>query len=192
MYKPPMGCLKFLNDVQQHTCHTAFNHPDLQLALHTQHYDLVITELLASRCDLYLASHLGIPHVAIMSSQMLTWYHDSFGSPSNPSYITTLNSRYPKPETFVQRFWNFVDYVTICMYFKYIDSGATAMGRRYFGNDRPHAEALLRNVSMVFLNTHLNFDLSKPLVTNFKEIGGIHLKPLKSLPTVRMYIIIKY
>ncbi|CAI6347498.1 unnamed protein product [Macrosiphum euphorbiae] len=183
VYKPPMRCLKFLNDVQQHMCRTAFDHPDLQLALHTQHFDLVITELLASRCDLYLASHLGIPHVAIMSSQMLTWYQDSFDSPSNPSYITTLNSPYPKPETFVQRFWNVVDYVTIFMYFKYIDTAATVMGRKYFGNDRPHAEALLRNVSMVFLNTHSNFDLSKPLATNFKEIGGIHLKPPKPLPT---------
>ncbi|XP_060867150.1 UDP-glucosyltransferase 2-like [Metopolophium dirhodum] len=183
VYKPPTRCLKFLNDVQQHMCRTAFDHPDLQLALHTQHYDLVITELLASRCDLYLASHLGIPHVAIMSSQMLTWYQDSFDSPSNPSYITTLNSPYPKPETFVQRFWNVVDYVTIFMYFKYIDTAATEMGRKYFGNDRPHAEALLRNVSMVFLNTHSNFDFSKPLATNFKEIGGIHLKPPKPLPT---------
>lgn len=191
MYKPPTRCLKFLNDVQQHMCRTAFDHPDLQLALRTQHYDLVITELLASRCDLYLASRLGVPHVAIMSSQMLTWYQDSFDSPSNPSYITTLNSPYPKPETFVQRFWNVVDYVTVFMYFKYIDTAATIMGRQYFGDDSPHAEDLLRNVSMVFLNTHSNFDFSKPLATNFKEIGGIHLKPPKSLPTVRIHIKIK-
>jgi glucuronosyltransferase len=189
VYKPPMKCLKFLHDVQLITCRAAFDHPDLQRALHAGQYDLVITELLGSRCDLYLASHLSIPHVAIVSSQMLTWYQDSFDSPSNPSYITTLNSPYPKPETFVQRFWNLIDYVTIYMYFKYIDTAATVVGRKYFGDNRPHAEDLLRNVSMVFLNTHSNFDLSKPLATNFKEIGGIHLKPPKPLPTVRMHII---
>jgi len=184
VYKPPTMCLKFLNTVQRQMCKTAFEHPDLWFALRSRRYDLVITELLASRCDLYLASHLGVPHVAIMSSQMLTWYQDSFDSPSNPSYITTLNSPYPKPVTFVQRVWNVVDYVTIHVYFKYVDSAATAMGRKYFGGRRPDAEALLRNVSMVFLNTHSNFDLHKPLATNFKEIGGIHLKPPKPLPDV--------
>lgn len=185
MYKPPTTCLQFLNQAQQHTCRTAFEHPDLQRALNTRRFDLVITEMLASRCDLYLASHLGLPHVAIVSSQMLTWYQDSFDSPSNPSYISTLNSPYPKPETFSQRFWNVVDYVTVYLYNKYVDSTATAMGRKYFGDDRPDAEDLLRNVSMVFLNTHSNFDLHKPLAANFKEIGGIHLKPSKPLPTVR-------
>lgn len=183
VYKPPVACLKFLNDVQLTTCRATFDHPDLQRALHAGHYDLVITELLGSRCDLYLASHLGLPHVAIISSQMLTWYQDSFDNPSNPSYISTLNSPYPKPETFLQRFWNFVDYAVICTYFKYMDIEATVMGRKYFGDSRPNAEALLRNVSMVFLNTHSNFDFAKPLATNFKEIGGIHLKPPKPLPS---------
>lgn len=184
-YKHPRKCLKFLNTAQQQMCKTAFEHPVLSQALRTRHYDLVITELLASRCDLYLASHLNVPHVAIMSSQMLTWYQDSFDSPSNPSYLTTLNSPYPKPVTFVQRLWNVFDYVTIYLYFKYVDFTATAMGRKYFGGYQLDAETLLRNVSMVFLNTHSNFDLSKPLATNFKEIGGIHLKPPKSLPDVR-------
>lgn len=168
-------------------CHTAFNHPDLKKALRTRRFDVVISELLASRCDLYMASHLGIPHVGIMSSQMLTWYQDSFDNPSNPSYITTLNSNmpFPKPETFSQRLWNLVNYVILHIYFKYTDSGATELGRKYFGSHQLDAETILRNVSFVFLNTHSHFDIHKPMATNFQEIGGIHLKPPKPLPTVR-------
>lgn len=187
MYKPPTDCLQFLNDNQQLTCRVAFNHPDLKRVLLTRRYDMVITELLASRCDLYLASHLGVPHVAIMSSQMLTWYQDSFDSPSNPSYITTLNSPYPKPESFSQRFWNVIDYLTINVYNKYADSAATEMGRKQFGSQLPDAETLLRNVSLVFMSTHSSFDFYKPLATNFKEIGGLHLKPLEPLPAVRLH-----
>lgn len=185
VYKPSTTCIHFLNNCQQQMCRTAFDHPDLQKALRTHSFDLVITELLASRCDTYLASQLGIPHVAFVSSQMLTWYQDSFDSPSNPAYITTLNSPYPKPETFLQRFWNVIDYVTVYTYFKYVDFSATAMGRQYFGKNQPDVETILRNVSLVFLNTHSSFDLHKPLATNFKEIGGIHLKPAKPLPAVR-------
>lgn len=166
-------------------CRVAFNHSDLKHALNTRRYDLVITELLASRCDLYLAKNLGVPQVTIMSSQMLTWYQDSFDNPSNPSYITTINSPYPKPETFIQRFWNVIDYISIYLYFKYVDVKATMIGHEFFGSNQPDAETLLRNVSIVFLNTHSNFDLHKPLASNFKEIGGIHIKPPKPLPTVR-------
>ncbi|XP_025411428.1 UDP-glucuronosyltransferase 2A3-like isoform X2 [Sipha flava] len=182
VYRPPIECLEFLNAVQQQTCRTTFEDPQLRHALSTRRYDLVITELLGSRCDLYLASRLGVPHVAIVSSQMLTWYQDSFDSPSNPSYVATLNSPYPRPETFLQRLRNLVNYVTVHAYFKYVDRGAAAVGARYFGPGHPDAETLLRNVSMVFLNTHSSFDMAKPLATNFKEIGGIHLKPFKPLP----------
>lgn len=164
-----------------------FNHPDVLHAISTRRYELVITELLASRCDLYLASHLGVPNIGIVSSQMLNWYQDSFDNPSNPSYISTTNSPYPRPESFGQRFWNVIDYIKTGLYFKYIDSTATTIGRKHFGDSKPDAETILRNVSMVFLNTHSNFDLHKPLAANFKEIGGIHLKPPKPLPTVRTY-----
>ncbi|XP_050442565.1 UDP-glucosyltransferase 2-like [Adelges cooleyi] len=182
VFKPPTACLKFLNENQQHTCETTYNLPEFRQVLQSKRFDVVITELLASRCDLYLASHLGIPQVTIMSSQMLTWYQDYFDSPSIPSYLTPLNSPYPKPETFFQRFWSLVDYSSISLYFKHIDSGATQMGRKYFGDDQPDAEALLRNVSIVFMNTHSSFDLHKPMATNFVEVGGIHLKPQKPLP----------
>lgn len=178
-------CIEFINNCHRHMCRTAFEHPDMRKALRTRAFDLVITELLGSRCDTYLASLLGVPHVGLVSSQMLTWYQDSFDSPSNPAYVTTLNSPYPKPETFGQRFWNVIDYVTVYAYFKYADMTATATGRRYFGEHQPDAETVVRNISMVFLNTHSSFDLHKPLAANFKEIGGVHLKPAKPLPAVR-------
>lgn len=187
VYKPIYKCLEFLNAAHQHTCRAAFEHPELLRALATRRFDLVITELLGSRCDLYAASHLGVPHVAIVSSQMLPWYQDSFDSPSMPSCVASLHSPYPRPETFAQRLWNLVDYVTVHAYFKYVDRAATAIGHRYFGSSAarlPDAESVLRNVSLVFLNTHFHFDTSKPLAANFKEIGGIHLKPPGPLPAV--------
>lgn len=184
-YRSPTKCLYFLNEVQQATCRVAFVLPELRQTLLARHFDLVITELLASRCDAYVASYLGVPHVTIMSSQMLTWYQDSFDSPSNPSYMSTLHSPYHRPETFVQRLLGVIDYITINVYARYVDATATEMGRQRFGRHLPDAETLLRNVSMVFLNTHSEFDLHKPMATNFKEIGGIHLKPLKPLPMVR-------
>lgn len=186
-YKPPTHCHEFLNGVHRQTCRVAFEHPDLRRLLQARPYELVITELLASRCDLYLAAHLGVPHVAVVSSQMLTWYQHLFDSPAIPSYVATLHTPHPTPRTFLQRLWNTVDYVTITAYARYSDAGATAMGRDRFGTHHPDAETLLRNVSMVFLNTHSNFDLHKPIATNFKEIGGIHLKPLKPLPNVSTY-----
>lgn len=184
-YKPPTSCHEFLNGVHRHTCRVAFEHPDLRRLLRDRNYDLVVTELLASGCDAYVAAHLGVPHVAVVSSQMLTWYQHLFDSPAVPSYVATLHTPRPAPRTFAQRLWNAVDYATITAYAWYADAGVTAAGRERFGSHHPDAETLLRNVSLVFLNTHSEFDLHKPLAANFKEIGGIHLKPPRPLPDVR-------
>lgn len=186
VYTPPRTCLKFLNEAQRRTCEVVFEHPALSPPLRARRYDLVITELLASRCDAFVASHLGVPHVAIVSSPMLTWYRHAFDCPSNPSYVPTLHAPYTAPSTFAQRLWNIVDHVVITAYSRYVDAAATAVGRARYGGQRPDADALLRNVSLVLLNTHSDFDLHKPMAANFKEIGGVHLKPAKPLPAVRV------
>ncbi|XP_050522156.1 UDP-glucosyltransferase 2-like isoform X2 [Daktulosphaira vitifoliae] len=182
VFQPPVSCLHFLNDIHQKICQIIYSLPEFQRILSTKRFDVVITELLGSRCDLYLGNYLNIPQIAIVSSQMLTWYQESFDNPANPSYITPLHISYPKSETFIHRLLSTINYLTINISFKYYDNRATEIGRMFFGENKPDAETLLRNVSIVFLNTHSSYDLPKPLANNFKEIGGIHLKPLKPLP----------
>lgn len=145
---------------------------------------MFITELLASSCDSYVSYYLKVPQIVIVSSHMHTWYHHTFGSLSNPSYISTFNAPFAVPTNFMQRMVNTYDYLYSHLVFKWLDWGATAIGRKYFGHDALDADMLMKNTSLVFVNGHFTVDLSKPLLPNFVDIGGIHLAQPKPLPTV--------
>lgn len=154
-------------------------------------YDLCITELLASSCDAYVAYYLKVPHILIVPSHILTWYHHTFNSHLNPSHISTYNSPFAVPKTFIQRIINVYDYFFSHIVYKWVDSEATAIGRKYFGSDAPDAETLMSNASLIFVNGHFSVDLPKPLLPNIVDIGGIHLVPPKPLSEV-IIIVIKY
>lgn len=79
---------------------------------------------------------------------------------------------------------NVYDYIYSHIVFKWVDREATAIGRKYFGSDAPDADTLMKNASLIFVNGHFSVDLPKPLLPNFVDIGGIHLKPPNPLPQV--------
>lgn len=147
-------------------------------------YDLVITELLASSCDAYISHYLKVPQIAIVSSHIHTWYHDTFGSHMNPAHVSTFHAPFATPTNFMQRLSNVYDYLYSHVVFKFVDREATAIGRKYFGPDVPDADTLMKNTSLLFVNGHFSVDLSRPLLPNFVNIAGIHLVPPKPLPQV--------
>lgn len=56
--------------------------------------------------------------------------------------------------------------------------------RRYFGDDVPPLEDIIRNTSLVFVNDHFSLTYARPLVPNMIPIGGVHVNPPKKLPAV--------
>ncbi|KAJ8981279.1 hypothetical protein NQ317_004015 [Molorchus minor] len=64
--------------------------------------------------------------------------------------------------------------------YKSNDDVAEEIAKKYFGQDLPPLEIIIKNVSMVFLNTHPVFNV-RPLGPGFIHIGGgIHLEDAKS------------
>lgn len=147
-------------------------------------FDLFITELLASSCDAYVSYHLRVPHIAVVSSHVHTWYHHTLGSHMNPAHVSTYHAPFAVPDGLAQRAANAYDYAYSHLVFWWTDRGATALGRKYFGGDAPAADALMANTSLVFVNGHFTADLPKPMPINFVHVGGIHLSRPKALPPV--------
>jgi hypothetical protein len=48
---------------------------------------------------------------------------------------------------------------------------------------------LEHKTSLVLLNTHHSLGYPKPLMTNYVQVGGMHVKPLKKFPQVRNVIL---
>ncbi|VVC25661.1 UDP-glucuronosyl/UDP-glucosyltransferase [Cinara cedri] len=174
--------LPYLSGRHRDMCKKVYEHGEFWSALESNKYDLFITELLASSCDAYVSYYLKIPHIVIASSHVHTWYHHTFGSHMNPAYVSTLHAPFAVPANFIQRMANTYDYLYSHVVYRWTDREATAIGRKYFGADAPNADTLMGNTSLVFVNGHHTVDLAKPLLPNFVDIGGIHLKQPKPLP----------
>lgn len=142
--------------------------------------------MLASSCDAYVSYYLKVPQIAIVSSHIHTWYHHTLGSHLNPAYVSTFHMPLAVPKTLMQRMANLYDYLYSHVVFKRSDGEATAIGRKHFGHDAPDADTLMRNTSLIFINGHNTIDLSKPMLPNCINIGGIHLAQPKPLPLVNI------
>ncbi|XP_050522154.1 UDP-glucosyltransferase 2-like [Daktulosphaira vitifoliae] len=173
--------LPILNERHQNTCKFLFGLEEFWRTIRTIKFDLFITEWLASSCDSYVSYHLQIPQIVIATSHVHTWYLDTFASHLNPAYVSTFHVSFAMPMNFMQRFKNFVDYLYSHIVFRWVDRDAIDIGRKYFGPNVPDANTLMKDTSLVFTNGHFTVDLPKPLLPNFIDIGGIHLKPAKSL-----------
>lgn len=50
--------------------------------------------------------------------------------------------------------------------------------------DRPSLRAMIKNISLVLINSHFSLSYPYPLPPHVKEIGGINMNPVKPLPKV--------
>jgi glucuronosyltransferase len=57
---------------------------------------------------------------------------------------------------------------------------------KHIGNDVPPLSVIARNTSLLLVNTHFSLNRPRPLVPGIVEVGGLHLKPPKKLPKVRL------
>lgn len=68
--------------------------------------------------------------------------------------------------------------------YAYYDNYAESFARRFFGEDLPPFSSLVKNTSMVFVNSFSLLHGVRPNTPQVIEIGGIHVKPAKQLPHV--------
>lgn len=54
---------------------------------------------------------------------------------------------------------------------------------KYFPNARRSMDEMYRNFSFIFTNQHVSFSTPRPSLPSTIEIGGIHVKPAKKLPS---------
>lgn len=116
----------------------------------------------------------------------LTTGHFEVGNPHHPVLHSNCIATFGEDKTFFER----IDAVLFQTWFHYnyyynklplYDNYA----RKYFGKNMPYLGDILKNVSMLFLNTDPVVQKPRALQTNVIEMGGkMHIKPKKPLPKV--------
>jgi glucuronosyltransferase len=109
------------------------------------------------------------------------------GNPDNPSYIPTIGTSFSYKKSFSERLIKVVVNVAMKITISVVERMVTeGYVHKHTGNDVPPLSDIERNTSLLFVNTHFSLNRPRPLVPGIVEAGGLHLKPPKKLPKLRL------
>lgn len=170
-------------------CEKTLEHPSVQnLVTSKEKFDLIITELFNTDCFLAFAHKFSIPIIAFSSSELMPWANSRLGNPDNPSHIPLYSGQSTGKMDFSERFFNTFWYLFHKLHHLFImDAQANKLVRQHFGESLPDLSQLARNTSLIFVNRHFSLNGPRPLVPGVIEVAGMHIKPVKKLPEVRLF-----
>lgn len=169
-------------------CREGLSHPNLQKLIKskTEKFDLLLVEAFNADCFLGFQHKFQVPVVAIRTSALSTWVIDRTGSPANPSYVPGTTVGLPSRMNFLQRVQNLFDQIFLRIVYRYYGIESNEIARSHFGNDMPDLETIAKNTSLFLVDTHYLYQSARPLTPNVKEVGGLHVTKVQSLPKVKM------
>ncbi|XP_025207087.1 UDP-glucuronosyltransferase 2B15-like, partial [Melanaphis sacchari] len=180
-FRNPFALVKVLSGLTRFYCDVVHGNRkliDLLASGIRDRYDLLLVEPpLSFDCFSYIADALGLPVIYLIPSPMVTFTERLFtGHLSNPSYVSNIFASHAVPNTFIQRFTN-----TALLAYSIVRTRYDWLATRLM-DAKPYDLAPTINPSIIFQNSHYVTESPRPLTPNVVYIGGIHLKPAKTIP----------
>jgi len=171
-------------------CDYVLQQDSVQKLIHSKdlHFDLVIFEAFISECFLGFAHKFKAPFIQTCTYGGGSFMADWVGNPSPYSYVPDEFLGYSDKMNFFERMYN-----TILSTLKLVGRHLihvpkqNAVMHKYFNStdDLPPVWELEYKTSLVLLKSHYSLSYPKPLMPNYVQVGGMHIKPPKALPQVR-------
>ena len=176
-------------------CHYILQLDSIQKLIHSTdlHFDVVIVEAFFNECFLGFAHKFKAPIIQVCPYSGGNVMADWVGSPKPYSFV---------PDEFVgytdkMNFWERTHNTILCL-LKHVGRQLihvpkqNAAMQKYFNytDNLPPVWELEYNTSLVLLNSHHSISFPKPLMPNYVQVGGMHVKPPNKLPQVRTVILI--
>jgi glucuronosyltransferase len=188
--------LSFVWEGTYFTTEAAFNSSSLQKFIKEDksHFDLIFIEHFYQPV-LHMFAYKYKAPVVIMST--FGYMYDAFKVLGNPVYLSYMPHEFRKFKTPLSLFDKLINvysaaydtYWTKTMLYPMHQK----LAEKHFSHlpqPLPDVETLIKNVSLVFLNTHYSVDTVRPSVPGVVEIGGAHIKKPKPLPAVSLELFI--
>jgi len=176
-------------------CHLVLQQENIQKLIHSTdlHFDVVIIEAFFIECFLGFSHKFQAPIIQICTYGGGNFMADWVGSPNPYSYVPDEFIDYTDKMDFWERTHN-----TIVCLLKHVGRQLihlpkqNAVMQKHFNytDNLPPVWELEHKTSLVFVNTHHSLSYPKPLMPNYVQVGGMHVKPPKKLPQVRNLILI--
>ncbi|XP_008416196.1 UDP-glucuronosyltransferase 2A2-like isoform X5 [Poecilia reticulata] len=153
----------------------------LMKKLKKENYDLLFADPLLPGSDL-AADMLGIPLVfSLRFSLAHNWERICGQLPAPPSFVPGVMSKLTDKMDFSERLWNVLFYALQDVV---IDHVMWNMFDEYYSEVKgtpTSACELMGKADIWLMRTYWDFDFPRPLLPNFKFVGGIHCRPAKPL-----------
>lgn len=143
-----------------------------------RHFDVVIANLFVGDAMLALGHYYNAPIIAFSTTAPSKWTSDLVGLSHFSSHVPNIVFGYSDKMNFRQRVTNSLAYwfedIAMELYYKPTQQKFL---EEYWPNKTnvPSLDQILRNISLVFVNSHVTYTTPQPLAPNLIEIGGIHV-----------------
>jgi hypothetical protein len=171
-------------------CHHVLQQNSVQKLIHSTDlpFDAVMLEAFTNECFLGFAQKFNAPVIQVCTYGGGNFMADWVGNPNPYSYVPDEFLHYTDKMNFWERMHNTIICVLkhVLRQLIHLPKQNAAM-QKYFNytDNLPPVWELEYKTSLVLLNSHFSLSYPKPLVPNYVQVGGMHVKPPKKLPQVR-------
>ncbi|KAL7293656.1 hypothetical protein TKK_0012735 [Trichogramma kaykai] len=155
--------------------------PEMQQLIHgplpNPPYDVVITEVFGANCYIGLGRFFKVPVVALSSATEYPWIADFTGNDDNLAYVPNAFHVGVEEMSWWERVVNVYGHFKALIQFHHLtDYSQTQSMRKYIDANMPDIREVVRDVSLVLVNSHPILFGVKPLVPSLVQIAGLHVE----------------
>uniref|UniRef100_A0A8C1XQJ8 UDP-glucuronosyltransferase n=1 Tax=Cyprinus carpio TaxID=7962 RepID=A0A8C1XQJ8_CYPCA len=164
-------------------CKGMFHNEDLLHTLLESHYDVLFSDPMMPCTDL-MAQKLNIPHVLSLRATFAYTFERLCGQmPAPPSYVpaVALQDHLTDHMSFTERVENMLLYIVHMTIFRLnMKFTFDPLYTEIWGKPTTMCETMGK-ADIWLIRTYWDFEYPRPLLPNFKFVGGLHCKPAKPL-----------
>ena len=150
-----------------------------------EQFDLLIIDAFFVDCYLGFAHKFKTPVIQFCGFGGTEVIGDLVGNPSPYSYVPDPFSEFSDRMTFSERALNALGHIFQKLAKNYFIEIEDEIMRKHFHDPKmPSIWELEKSTALVLVNHHFSISYPRPLVPNFVQVGGLHIKPPKKLPAV--------
>lgn len=148
-------------------------------------FDLVITEYFMSRLQAALGHTFSAPVVYLSAPFQPPWLSNDIGDPYNPAYVPNFLGSSASKMRFFERLLNTMELTGMMVGYELAyHKKSQQFVHKYYPPSTPPLRELIKNISLVLVNTHFSYFGALPHVPGVVEIGGIQISQVQTLPQV--------
>ncbi|XP_072513082.1 UDP-glucuronosyltransferase 2C1-like isoform X4 [Salminus brasiliensis] len=163
-------------------CDAMLRHQQLLASLRAEKFDVLLFDPMMPCCDL-LAELLHLPFIISIRLSLGYSLERLCGQmPAPPSYVPISPVQLTDRMSFTERLYNVLLYIFHTLAFQVFTFGKL---NAYFSEILGKPTTLcdtLGKADIWLIRTYWDFEYPRPLLPNFKFVGGLHCKPAKPLP----------